>query len=75
LCGKIKEAVSKQFDTAQTVAKVTLTQTRKTPGEGFPLFRPFRTKNSPFLRFYDAQSNFDLCGGRPKTLSLETASL
>ena len=36
----------------QSVEKVCfISRFRKTPGEGFPLFRPFRTKNSPFLRF------------------------
>ena len=62
--------------TCWTVAKVTLNiKKRKTPGEGFPLFRPKRTENSPFLRYFDAKKYFDLCGGRPKALPLETASL
>jgi len=55
----------------QTVAKVTLTQTRKTPGEGFPLFRPFRTKNSPFLRFLKAKGDFAVCGRRQGLFALD----
>ena len=59
----------------QSVEKVCfISRFRKTPGEGFPLFRPFRTKNSPFLRFMK-HKEFRRLRTATKALPLETASL
>ena len=60
----------------QTVEKVCfISRSGEPPARVLLILTVLTVKISPFLRFWKALRCFDLCGGRPKTPSLETASL